>query len=202
MSKQAHHIVPDYRCKELGITTSYKVKISGKLVEFYFKENYLPGVEQIDHALIHWGYLNNDLEPLFKYVTPPQWVIDLIPRGDKRDMWAAQVNGLGAIDGIDMSGENSPNYKNGNWIAKDHEQDLQNHRDYRKTPQRKAYKRKWDLDNFEKEAKRLRNFHLKKKEEKLAETQGVGTLVAHMSNADDFTHDIPEYPINTHVEKG
>ena len=68
--KQAHHIVPDYRCKELGITTSYKIRVSGKLVEFYFKENYLPDIEQIEHALIHWGYFHNDLEPLYKYVNP------------------------------------------------------------------------------------------------------------------------------------
>ena len=116
--KQAHHIVPDYRCKELGITTSYKVRVSGKLVEFYFKENYLPDIEQIEHALIHWGYFHNDLEPLYKYVRPEQWVIDLIPIGDARDYGAAVLNARGGIDGIDMSGKNSPAYKHGKTIGK------------------------------------------------------------------------------------
>ena len=167
MTNHKHHIIPRYKCKELGIDPD-------------FPENIVE-ITRKDHALIHWGYKCDDLEPLFKYVIPPQWMIDLIPRGDNRDSGAAVLTARGEIDGIDMSGENSPSYKHGNWIAKDHEQDLQNHRDYRKTPQRKAYKRKWDLDNFEKEAKRLRNFHLKKKEEKLAETQGEGTLEVYLS---------------------
>ena len=109
--KQAHHIVPDYRCKELGITTSYKVNINGRKVEFYFKENYLPDIAQIEHALIHWGYYCDDLEPLFKYVTPPQWVIDLIPIGDARDYGAAVLTARGGIDGIvPLRGEEHPNW--------------------------------------------------------------------------------------------
>ena len=91
------------------MTSSYKV--DG--IEFYFKENYLPDVKQIDHALIHWGYFHNDLEPLFEYITPAQWIIDLIPRGDARDYGAAVLNARGGIDGIDMSGKNSPAYKHG-----------------------------------------------------------------------------------------
>jgi len=96
MNKHKHHIIPRYRCKELGIDPD-------------FDENIVE-VTREDHALIHWGYKCDDLEPLFEYVIPPQWIIDLIPRGDKRDMWAAQVNAKGEIDGIDMSGENHPMY--------------------------------------------------------------------------------------------
>ena len=49
-----HHIVPTYKCIELGLTTSYK--IGGK--EFYFKENMVE-VPREHHALIHWGYWCN-----------------------------------------------------------------------------------------------------------------------------------------------
>jgi len=160
MSKHKHHIIPRYRCKELGIDPD-------------FDENIVE-VDRLDHARIHWGYKCDDLEPLFEYITPAQWIIDLIPRGDNRDAGAAVLTARGELDDIDMSGENSPRYKDGSWIAKDHEQYLQNHRDYRKTPYRIAYKRKWDLDNSEKEAERLRRFRLKKKKEKLIERQGVG----------------------------
>ena len=111
---ESHHIVPDYRCKELGITTSYKV--DG--IEFYFKENYLHKIPKKDHALIHWGYYCDNLEPLFKYVTPPQWVIDLIPIRDGRDGSAGSLIGLGEIDGIvPLSGENHPMYKHGKAVG-------------------------------------------------------------------------------------
>ena len=82
-SPHKHHIIPAYRCKELGLTQGYK--IDG--IEFYFKENMVE-VERLDHACIHWGYFSHDLEPLFKYVRPEQWIIDLIPRGDHRDYYA------------------------------------------------------------------------------------------------------------------
>ena len=187
--KQAHHIVPDYRCKELGITTSYKVRVSGKLVEFYFKENYLPDIEQIEHALIHWGYFHNDLEPLYKYVRPEQWVIDLIPIGDARDYGAAVLNARGGIDGIDMSGKNSPAYKHGNTIGKYtltieewNEQWNEYQNEWR---EKTGYKKKWDKDNWQREAERKRKSWrtwpsvIKKREEsirKKAERQGEGTL--------------------------
>ena len=99
MSKHKHHIIPVYRCKELGIDPD-------------FDENIVE-VDRLDHARIHWGYKCDDLEPLFEYITPEQWIIDLIPIGDKRDIWAAQINARGEIDGIDMSGKNSPAYKHG-----------------------------------------------------------------------------------------
>jgi len=102
MNKHKHHIVPRYRCKELGIDPD-------------FPENIVE-VTRKDHALIHWGYFCDDLEPLFEYVTPSQEIIDLIPRGDNRDVGGAVLNARGEIDGIDMSGKNNPSYKHGRTI--------------------------------------------------------------------------------------
>ena len=96
MGKHKHHIIPVYHCKELGIDPD-------------FDENIVE-VDRLDHARIHWGYKCDDLEPLFEYITPAQWIIDLIPIGDKRDIWAAQINARGEIDGIDQSGENHHMY--------------------------------------------------------------------------------------------
>ena len=107
-----HHIVPIYRCKELKLTTSYKV--DGK--EFYFKEN-LVKIPRLVHALIHWGYYCKDLSPLLEHCNPPQWVIDMIPLGDIRDMWSAKPLAMGEIDGIDMSGENHPNTTHGRTVG-------------------------------------------------------------------------------------
>jgi hypothetical protein len=90
MGKHKHHIIPDYKCKELGMTPGYKVDD----VEFYFKENMLR-VDMLDHARIHWGYFCDDLEPLFEYITPAQWIIDLIPRGDNRDVGAYRLLNIG-----------------------------------------------------------------------------------------------------------
>ena len=92
MGKHKHHIIPVYHCKELGIDPD-------------FDENIVE-VDRLDHARIHWGYKCDDLEPLFEYITPAQWIIDLIPRGDNRDVGAAVINARGEIDGIDNSGEN------------------------------------------------------------------------------------------------
>ena len=95
MSKHKHHIIPRYRCKELGIDPD-------------FDENIVE-VDRLDHARIHWGYQCDDLEPLFEYITPAQWIIDLIPRGDNRDVGAAII-ALGEIDGVDNIGKNHPMY--------------------------------------------------------------------------------------------
>ena len=92
MSKHKHHIIPVYHCKELGIDPD-------------FDENYVM-VDRLDHARIHWGYKCDDLEPLFEYITPAQWIIDLIPRGDNRDVGAAVLTAKGELDEVDMSGEN------------------------------------------------------------------------------------------------
>jgi hypothetical protein len=99
MNKHKHHIIPKYHCKELGIDPD-------------FDENIVE-VDRLDHARIHWGYKCDDLEPLFEYITPEQWIIDLIPRGDNRDSGAAVITARGEIDGIDMSGENHPMWKGG-----------------------------------------------------------------------------------------
>tara|TARA_Y100001951_G_C11243875_1_gene242188 strand:+ start:315 stop:851 length:537 start_codon:yes stop_codon:yes gene_type:complete len=98
-NKHKHHIIPVYRCKELGIDPD-------------FEDNYAyPTREQ--HALIHWGYKCKDLSPLLEVCNPPQYVMDIIPLGDNRDVGAAVLLAEGEIDGIDMSGKNHPNYKHG-----------------------------------------------------------------------------------------
>ena len=88
MKNPKHHIIPKYRCKELGIDPD-------------FPENIVE-VTREDHALIHWGYKCDDLEPLFEYVIPPQWIIDLIPREDNRDVCSAIRIAGNEIDKIDI----------------------------------------------------------------------------------------------------
>ena len=103
-----HHIVPKYKCIELGLTTSYKINNK----EFYFKENMVE-VPREQHAFIHWGYGHKDLKPLLEVCNPPQWVIDMIPLGDNRDIGAAGIIAEGEIEQIDISGENHPNWQGG-----------------------------------------------------------------------------------------
>jgi hypothetical protein len=93
-----HHIVPRYKCKELGIDPDF----DGNTVDTTRKQ----------HAEIHWGYKCNDLSPLLEVCNPPQYILDMIPLGDKRDSGAAQILALGEVDGIDISGENNPNWGN------------------------------------------------------------------------------------------
>jgi len=159
MSNHKHHIIPIYKCIELGLTTSYKV--DG--IEFYFKENCLPTTRLV-HADIHWGYYCGDLSTLLEHCNPPQWVIDMIPLGDNRDMWAAQLLAEGEIDGIDTSGENNPRWKGGityDMKAYDAERNATPERKasvkayqqtpeykasvkaYRETPKYKAYKKEY-----------------------------------------------------------
>ena len=123
MGKHKHHIIPVYHCKELGIDPD-------------FDENYVM-VERLDHARIHWGYKCDDLEPLFEYITPAQWIIDLIPRGDNRDMWAAQLLAEGEIGGIDISGKNNPRWKGG--ISYDMKSYM---KAWNQSPERKLYEKK------------------------------------------------------------
>ena len=132
-----HHIVPKYKCIELGLTTSYK--IDGK--EFYFKENMVE-VPREQHALIHWGYKCKDLKPLLEVCNPPQWVIDMIPLGDNRDVAAASIIALGEIEQIDMSGENSRLWKGGIWVNDPVAYMKAYNKAYSQTPKHKAYEKK------------------------------------------------------------
>ena len=208
MSKQKHHIIPDYICKVLwpdifnGLVPGYK--IDGK--EFYFKENVV-WVERLDHARIHWGYFCDDLEPLFEYITPAQWIIDLIPRGDNRDMWAAQLLAEGEIGGIDTSGENNPMWKGGITYDMKAYQQRPEYKEYReeyearperiaqkkeymkeyeKTPERKAYMREY-LKEYNNKLRQtperkayMREYLREYRLKKKAERQGEGTLEPHM----------------------
>ena len=192
-SPHKHHIVPIYRCKELKLTTSYKV--DGK--EFYFKENVVK-IPREQHALIHWGYWCKDLSPLLEHCNPPQWVIDMIPLEDKRDMWSAQYLAWGEIDGIDTSGENSPSWIDGRWandpVAYHKEYDAERNatpeakaqtkarqqtpeyyatvKAYQQTPKYKAYDKKRRQTPEHKAHKKKYDAERRKK----TKTQGVGTL--------------------------
>jgi len=160
MSNHKHHIVPIYKCKELGLTTSYK--IDGR--EFYFKENMVE-VTREQHALIHWGYWCNDLSPLLEICNPSQWVIDMIPLEDVRDSGAASVISLGEIEQIDISGENHPNWKGGisvndpvaynrvygrkrNQTPERKEWMKEYTKKLRQTPKYKAWKKKWSKEYY------------------------------------------------------
>jgi hypothetical protein len=191
MSKHKHHIIPRYRCKELGIDPD-------------FDENIVE-VDRLDHARIHWGYKCDDLEPLFEYITPAQWIIDLIPRGDNRDVGAAVINARGEIDGIDISGENHPMYgrtgeKSSNWkggiktndpkaYMKEWHQGPKSKsymKTYRQTPERKAYMKEYLKEYRAREGRgdrqtpEYRAYNKKYMKEYRAinksETQGEGTL--------------------------
>ena len=133
MSNHKHHIVPIYKCKELGLTTSYKIDGT----EFYFKENMVE-VTREQHALIHWGYWCNDLSPLLEICNPPQWVINMIPLEDVRDSGAASVISLGEIEQIDISGENHPMWKGGITYKKEY------YKEYKQTPKYKAYQKEYN----------------------------------------------------------
>ena len=123
--KHKHHIVPKYKCKELGIDPD-------------FDENMVK-VSREQHALIHWGYKCNDLKPLLEVCNPPQWVIDMIPLGDNRDSISASYIALGEIEQIDISGGNNPNWKGGVWVN----DPVAYKRAWKKTPKAKAYAKEY-----------------------------------------------------------
>ena len=131
MNKHKHHIIPVYHCKELGIDPD-------------FDENYVM-VDRLDHARIHWGYKCDDLEPLFEYITPAQWIIDLIPRGDNRDVGAAVLTAKGELDEVDISGENNPSWKGG--VTNDMKA---YEKAYRQTPKYKEYQKAYKKEYREK----------------------------------------------------
>ena len=96
MKLHKHHIIPRYKCKELGIEPDF--------------DDNLVDVTREQHALIHWGYKCNDLSPLLEVCNPSQNIIDMIPLGDNRDSGAASILALGEIEGIDTSGKNHPQW--------------------------------------------------------------------------------------------
>ena len=182
MSKHKHHIIPVYHCKELGIDPD-------------FDENIVE-VDRLDHARIHWGYKCDDLEPLFEYITPAQWIIDLIPRGDNRDVGAAVITAKGELDEIDMSGENNPmdgrgaertGENNPHWkggISSDIKAYMKEYqKEYEQTPQRKAYKKEYNKTYNqipEHKAKKKAYDRARYLRKKLEKQQGQGTLEQHI----------------------
>ena len=97
-NRHKHHIIPKYRCIELGIDPE-------------FEDNYAYPT-RLQHANIHWGYMNHDLSPLLEICNPPQYVIDMIPLGDYRDSSAAVFLAMNEIDGIvNVKGNAHPDYK-------------------------------------------------------------------------------------------
>ena len=151
MSTHKHHIIPKYKCKELGINPNF----SENIVE----------VSRKDHARIHWGYFCNDLRPLFEYITPEQWIIDLIPIGDMKDMWAANVNNKNEIAGISMSGESNPNWRHGIFAAN---ADPEKKKAYWRTPERKAKNRAYESSPEGKAKKKAYESSPKRKAKKKA----------------------------------
>tara|TARA_Y100000034_G_C6743913_1_gene330275 strand:- start:27 stop:764 length:738 start_codon:yes stop_codon:yes gene_type:complete len=182
-----HHIVPDYICKELGLTTSYKVKCgeNKRLVEFYFKENHVLVTRKL-HAEIHWGYFCNDLSLLLEVCSPPQWVLDMIPLGDSRDNGAAQLIALGEVEGIDTSGKNNGNYKHGRSIGgaydpiynkkyynKNREKLIIHKREYNNRPETKARMSVWGKEYYNKNKENIlankKEYYYKNRENILAD---------------------------------
>ena len=92
-----HHIVPRYRCKELGIDPDF--------------DDNLIDITRLIHAEIHWGYYCSDLSPLLEVCNPPQYVLDMIPLGNWKDTRSAVWLALNEIDKIvPLSGKNHPSY--------------------------------------------------------------------------------------------
>jgi len=176
-----HHIIPKYKCKELGIDPDF----DDNLVE----------VTRHQHALIHWGYMHNDLKPLLEVCNPPQWVIDMIPLGDNRDSGAAVLTARGEIEQIDMSGEKNPMWKGGIATGDNLKEYMKVYNQtpkvkeylkaYQQTPEYKAYKKAYGQTSkyktYQKEYRQkpevkenkkayMRARHAKKKQ------QGQGTL--------------------------
>tara|TARA_R110000751_G_scaffold307126_1_gene427427 strand:- start:68 stop:556 length:489 start_codon:yes stop_codon:yes gene_type:complete len=155
-SPHKHHIIPIYHCEELGIDPD-------------FDDNFVT-IERIEHAQIHWEYYNGGYETLLKYIKPKPYVLMNIPFGDKRDIGAATITGRGEIDGIDISGENNPNYKNGKCVGLNG--NPQARRAYQHSPEGKA-EQETHRAKMKAETGYARGYSQSKKK---TERQGAGTL--------------------------
>ena len=169
MIPHKHHIIPRYKCKELGIEPDF--------------DDNLVDVTREQHALIHWGYKCNDLSPLLEVCNPPQNIIDMIPLGDNRDSGAASILALGEIDGVDTFGENNPNWKGGISLdSKAYEETPERIASRRKRQSTPEYKKKARISNIRFEETPKRRAYKKKYDaerrtrKKLEKQQGVSTL--------------------------
>jgi hypothetical protein len=89
-----HHIIPKFRCKELGIHPDDPL-------------NDTVTVPTLVHGNIHWEHKLGEMELLLSYYpTLTQFQLDNLCLGDKRHGHAAQIIAQGLIEGIDTSGEN------------------------------------------------------------------------------------------------
>ena len=137
-----HHIVPKWRCKELGIDPE-------------FEDNYAYPTRQ-QHALIHWGYKCNDLKPLLEICNPPQYVKHMIPLGDSRDVAGAVILARGEIDQLDNTGKNNSNYKHGRAVGWMHDKKVQKENDKHRNAE-------YHKENAEIERARVRAYHYRRK---------------------------------------
>jgi len=100
MSKiHKHHIIQRYKCKQLGIDPDHP-------------DNLVKVPREI-HASIHWGYFNNNLEPLLEWCDPPKWILDNIELGNSKDAGAANFITEQHQSDYNVDGKNNPNYKDG-----------------------------------------------------------------------------------------
>jgi hypothetical protein len=127
-----HHIIPRYKCKELGINPD-------------FPENIVE-LTRLEHAYIHWWMYLDERKDVFnllesKGVKITSSLTEHIPWQDKRDIGAAGFVALGQIDGIDTSGENNPRWIDGR--SKDKEFQKAWSKEYWQRPETKARHKKW-----------------------------------------------------------
>ena len=145
-----HHIIPRYKCKELGIDKDF----TGNTI-------YLT---RLEHACIHWWMWCNEKKDVYNLLESKG--VDLegiqmpnstgciknhIPWHDRNDSGAAGVVGLGQIDGIDQTGEN--NHFHGKKHSEESKRKMSiansgrnNHRYIDGRTKDRAYKRAWQKE--------------------------------------------------------
>jgi hypothetical protein len=170
MSKHKHHIIPRYKCKELGIDPD-------------FPENIVE-VTKLDHALIHWGYKCNDLKPLLEVCNPPQYVIDMIPLGDDRDFGAAAILSKDSQTLIVKHGDLVGAKRVGSCDIRNEYRKKKYHADIEKSRAESRKRYHADIEKSRVYQKKMRVKYKQKKKEydakryarKKLERQGIGTL--------------------------